>query len=84
MIDMEKVYGILEKNLEILRDMGDRIEKLEAVTIEVMDLAQAAKFLQFNERTLRKLTREGKVPAKKIGGSWRYSKSRLLDWLAES
>ena len=51
----------------------------------VLDTAQVADLLQLNIDTIRKLSREGKIPAHKIqegGRTYRYLKDEILAWLA--
>ena len=33
---------------------------------------EVSKYLRFHPHTIRKLAREGKIPAFKIGGQWRF------------
>ena len=42
---------------------------------------QAATLLGVHPKTLQKLAREGKVPAKRIGDLWRFRASELDVWL---
>jgi excisionase family DNA binding protein len=46
---------------------------------EILDIDLAAKFLGIKKRTLYKLVNKGQVPARKIGGQWRFSKSQLIN-----
>ena len=48
---------------------------------EVLNLEQAMDFFGVSERTMIKLLREEKIPARKIGREWRFNKAALLDWL---
>jgi len=50
---------------------------------DIIDVGRAAQLLGVHEDTLRRLAREDKVPAFKIGGGWRFSRSALMRW-AES
>lgn len=50
---------------------------------EILNLEEAAKFLEVGERTLLKLLRDEHIPARKIGREWRFSRYALLQWLAE-
>jgi len=50
---------------------------------DVLDAREAARFLGVHEETLRRLARERKIPAYKLGGGWRFNKSFLYRW-AES
>ena len=50
---------------------------------DVFNLEQAIEFFGVSERTMIKLLREERIPARKIGREWRFSKSALLSWLGE-
>ncbi len=50
---------------------------------DIVDVRKAAEFLGLHDDTLRRLARENKVPAFKVGGVWRFRKSTLTQW-AES
>ena len=50
---------------------------------DVLNLEQAVEFFGVSERTMIKLLREERIPARKIGREWRFSKSALLSWLGE-
>lgn len=54
-----------------------------SVDSDVLNLEQAIEFFGVSERTMIKLLREERVPARKIGREWRFSKSALLRWLGE-
>ena len=47
---------------------------------DILDARQAADLLQIHEETLRRLAREGKIPAFKVGGVWRFKRSFLHAW----
>jgi len=48
---------------------------------QIMTLREVAKYLGLHVMTVYKLTREGRVPAAKIGGQWRFKRDVLDDWL---
>ena len=50
---------------------------------DVLNLEQAMEFFCVGERTMIKLLREERIPARKIGRELRFSKTALLDWLGE-
>ncbi len=50
-------------------------------THDVIDSPAAAEILQIHEETLRRLAREGQVPAFKVGGGWRFSRVALRKWI---
>ena len=48
---------------------------------QIMTLREVAKYLGLHIMTVYKLTREGRVPAAKIGGQWRFKRDVLDGWL---
>ena len=48
---------------------------------QIMTLREVAKYLGLHVMTVYKLTREGRVPAAKIGGQWRFKRDVLDEWL---
>jgi excisionase family DNA binding protein len=49
---------------------------------EILTLPEAASFLRIGERTAYDLARQGRIPAAKVGGQWRFRRSDLDTWLA--
>lgn len=49
---------------------------------EILTANEAADYLKINVRTVYRLIREGRIPGRKVGGSWRFRKDILDDWLA--
>ena len=47
----------------------------------IMTLREVAGYLGLHVMTVYKLTREGRVPAAKIGGQWRFKRDVLDTWL---
>jgi excisionase family DNA binding protein len=47
----------------------------------IMSINQAAEYLSVSTHTLRYLARNGRIPAGKIGRSWRFSKVDLDNFL---
>ncbi len=50
---------------------------------EVMTSVEAADYLKMHVKTVCRLAKEKKIPAKKVGSEWRFLKSVLDRWLAE-
>lgn len=48
---------------------------------EVLTTEEAARLLRLSAYTVRELARKGKIPARKVGKEWRFSRRRLLEWL---
>ena len=47
----------------------------------VLTLAEVSEYLRIPVSTIYKLSREGVLPAQKIGRNWRYSKAAIDKWL---
>ena len=45
--------------------------------MKTLRVDEVAEVLQLHPYTVRRLSREGKVPAVKIGGQWRYYKEKI-------
>jgi excisionase family DNA binding protein len=49
---------------------------------EVMTAEQAAQFLQIEEKLVLEMAEAGKLPGRKLGKVWRFSRTALVQWLA--
>ena len=49
----------------------------------VMTSVEAAEYLKMHVKTVCRLAKERKIPAKKVGSEWRFLKSVLDKWLAQ-
>jgi len=47
------------------------------MTPDIMDISEAASYLNIKKGTLYRLAKNGKIPAAKIGGQWRFKRDRL-------
>jgi hypothetical protein len=50
---------------------------------EVMNAEQAGQFLQIEEAAVIELCEAGKLPGRKLGAVWRFSRAALVAWLSE-
>lgn len=50
---------------------------------EVMTSVEAAEYLKMHVKTVCRLAKEKKIPARKVGSEWRFVRSVLDRWLAE-
>ncbi len=48
---------------------------------ETLTPNEVAKSLQLHTFTVTRLAREGKLPAFKVGGSWRFRKDEFEKWI---
>ena len=51
---------------------------------EVMNVAQAAQLLQLDDKVVLELAEAGKLPGRKLGNQWRFSRTAVVAWLAGS
>lgn len=49
---------------------------------EVMNAEQAGKLLQIEEKLVIELAEAGKLPGRKLGTAWRFSRAALIAWLS--
>jgi excisionase family DNA binding protein len=47
---------------------------------ETYTVEEVAKALKIHPYTVRRLVREGKIPAFKVGGQWRFRKDDIDKW----
>lgn len=47
-----------------------------------MNAGQAGQFLQIDEGEVVRLAEAGKLPGRKLGAAWRFSRAALVTWLA--
>ena len=47
----------------------------------IMTITEVADYLKIAPSTIYRLARQGKVPGRKIGGNWRFSRRVIDDWL---
>ncbi len=50
----------------------------------VMTSLEAAQYLKMHVKTVCRLAKEGKIPAKKVGSEWRFLRTVLDGWLAQT
>jgi excisionase family DNA binding protein len=49
---------------------------------EVMNAEQAGQFLQIDEAVVVDMAEAGKLPGRKLGAVWRFSRAALVAWLS--
>jgi len=50
---------------------------------DILTIKEVAEYLQVTERTLYRLAQEGKIPAFKVGNSWRFRREDLDQWIRD-
>ena len=51
---------------------------------EILTLDEISAYLKIGKRTAYRLAQKGEIPAFKLGGTWRFRRSELDRWIAES
>ena len=51
---------------------------------EILTLDEVAAYLKAGKRTVYRLAQEGEIPHSKLGRTWRFRRSDLDSWIAES
>ncbi len=50
---------------------------------DILTIREVADYLKVTERTLYRLAQDGKLPAFKVGNSWRFRREDLKRWISE-
>lgn len=50
---------------------------------EILTIKQVAEFLKVTERNIYRLTAAKKIPAFKVGGTWRFSRADIDSWIRQ-
>jgi excisionase family DNA binding protein len=54
---------------------------MAAFNEEILTLEEASRFLKLSRSTVYSLAQRRKIPAQKVGKSWRFVRSYLIRWL---
>jgi excisionase family DNA binding protein len=49
---------------------------------EILTPREAAQYLSIHVRTIYRLAKNGEIPGRKVGGSWRFKKDLLDEWFS--
>ncbi len=69
--------------MEAHKDFSSIYSGGEESTNQVMTSVEAADYLKMHVKTICRLAKEGKIPARKVGSEWRFLKNVLDRWLSE-
>ena len=53
------------------------------MTDQILTIKEVADYLKVNERTVYRMATAKKIPAFKVGGSWRITQAELEKWIKE-
>ena len=80
--------GALSQPRRVTVDLGEPGPTLGSYSFqpydppEVLNAEQAAQLLQIDEAVVVQLAEAGKLPGRKLGTVWRFSRAALVAWLA--
>ncbi len=49
----------------------------------ILTIKEVAEYLKVTERTIYRLAAAKKIPAFKVGGTWRFSKAEINQWIQQ-
>lgn len=50
---------------------------------DILTIREVAEYLRITEKTAYRLASEAKIPGFKVGGSWRFRKGEVDEWIEE-
>ncbi|EMD9274727.1 helix-turn-helix domain-containing protein [Cronobacter malonaticus] len=50
---------------------------------QIMTVKDVASYLKLNERTVYRMAKSAKIPAFKVGTSWRFKREDIEKWIVE-
>ena len=65
-----------------MKDSESQHSKSEVMVKEILTPREAAQYLSVHVRTIYRLAKNGEIPGRKVGGSWRFKKETLDRWLS--
>ena len=68
----------------VQRELGVGKVELRPADVEVLTLEQTALLLQTTDDAVAELAESGELPARRIGGEWRFSRAAILAWLGRT
>ena len=86
-----EALGTLSSPRRVTIDLGDGRPTMGAYSFqahepaelpEVLTVAQVAEMLQVDEKTILELAKSGDLPCRKLGSTWRFSRTAVVAWLA--
>jgi len=79
-----KIWNNLEQYLLIIASMPPNANPKFGVNPmkEILTPREAAEYLSIHVRTIYRLVKKGEIPGRKVGGSWRFKKDALDEWLS--
>jgi len=58
-------------------------KSIDLLADDILTLHELAAYLKLNEKTAYRLVAQGDIPGFKVGGSWRFKRDVIADWVQE-
>ena len=78
---MQLLYGKIGNSWQSLFIIG-KGETMAEPEGEILSLDEVAAYFKAGKRTVYRLAAEGRLPAFKLGGTWRFRRCDLDEWIA--
>jgi excisionase family DNA binding protein len=50
---------------------------------QLLTAGEAAKYLRLHVKSVYRLAKQGKIPSRKVGGTWRFHREAIERWLTK-
>lgn len=81
---MAKVMEAGGRKLKKVENSDQRkVPSMTNAPMNLLTAEEAANYLRLHVKSIYRLAREGKIPGRKIGGSWRFHQESLEQWLTK-
>ena len=67
-----------------MKTSSSKSKRVTNMKDEIMTIKDLSLYLKINEKTIYKLTKQGKLPGVKIGGMWRFKKEAIDNWMMDA
>lgn len=75
------VSRLVREGLAPGRDLTVGRLELRPAESEVLTVAQTAVMLQTTDEVVAEMAQSGELPARQVGGEWRFARAAILSWL---
>jgi excisionase family DNA binding protein len=76
------LYGRIGKTWQLIINVGKGKVMAKAID-EILTLDEVAAYLKAGKRTVYRLAAAKKIPAFKVGGTWRFSRADIDRWIKQ-
>ncbi len=67
--------------LDKKEEEGVKVKEIETEQNDIMDASELAALLRVNVVTVRLKASAGVIPGRQIGNRWRFSRTRIIQWM---